>query len=311
MSKKSFIITIDTESDNQWSLNQNQTTNNSRFVPRFQELCERFGFKPVYLVDYSMAQDSFFVDYVKECANRGCCEIGMHLHAWNTPPFHEYDNCKKARPYLIEYPQEIMYEKILSLHNLLEDRFERAVQTHRAGRWMINTCYLDMLSKLGYKVDCTITPGINWSKTQGAVGGGMDYTREKDIVHFVGSNRSIMEVPMTVKKVHKALKPKNLFDSLKEPLRMLRGRYFWLRPALCSNTTMLQLLNKRKQDYIEFMMHSSELMPGGSPYFPGDADIEKLYLTLEELFSKITNNYGGMTLTEYYDKEDKVQKRNN
>ena len=44
MEKKFFIITIDTESDNQWDSSKNQTTENARFIPRFQELCEKYGF---------------------------------------------------------------------------------------------------------------------------------------------------------------------------------------------------------------------------------------------------------------------------
>ena len=34
---KYFIITIDTEADNQWDLDNKITTKNSHFLPRFQE----------------------------------------------------------------------------------------------------------------------------------------------------------------------------------------------------------------------------------------------------------------------------------
>lgn len=34
-------------------------------------------------------------------------------------------------------------------------------------------------------------------------------------------------------------------------------------------------------DYVEYMLHSSEYMPGGSPTFKNKQDIEQLYVDLE------------------------------
>ena len=53
-------------------------------------------------------------------------------------------------------------------------------------------------------------------------------------------------------------------------------------------------------DYIEFMVHSSELMPGGSPRFKSRESVDKLYQNLNLLFNHISNNYKGTTLQEYY-----------
>ena len=61
--EKRFIITVDTEPDGQWDLNAPPTTKNVQFIPRFQELCWSYGFKPVYLTDYVMMNDPAFVDY--------------------------------------------------------------------------------------------------------------------------------------------------------------------------------------------------------------------------------------------------------
>ena len=53
-------------------------------------------------------------------------------------------------------------------------------------------------------------------------------------------------------------------------------------------------------DYVEFMLHSSEFMPDGSPTFKNEADIERLYQDLEALFSWLQTRTQGMTLAEYY-----------
>ena len=81
-----FLITIDTEGDNLWASPREISTENSRFLPRFQSLCERYNFKPTYLTNYEMAVDPFFLDFGRDIVRRGTGEIGMHLHAWNSPP---------------------------------------------------------------------------------------------------------------------------------------------------------------------------------------------------------------------------------
>src|SRR6266478_50265 len=81
-----FIITIDTEGDNMWSRPHEITTRNADYLPRFQSLCERYDFRPVYLVDYEMAISPTFVEFGRDVLVRDAGEIGMHLHAWNSPP---------------------------------------------------------------------------------------------------------------------------------------------------------------------------------------------------------------------------------
>ena len=61
-----FLITIDTEGDDLWSHPRNITTKNARYLPRFQKLCESYGFKPTYLVNYEMANSTFFKEFGSE-----------------------------------------------------------------------------------------------------------------------------------------------------------------------------------------------------------------------------------------------------
>lgn len=53
-------------------------------------------------------------------------------------------------------------------------------------------------------------------------------------------------------------------------------------------------------NYVEFMLHSSEFMPGGSPTFKEEAAIERLYHDLDVLFDGLQNQVIGMTLAHYY-----------
>lgn len=288
MENKFFLITIDTEGDNQWDSSKEPTTENARFLPRFQELAEKYGFFPTWLTNYEMAQDPFFIEYMRDRQDSGKCEIGMHLHAWHNPPEYPLETRTDQRSYLIEYPESIMDEKIGYLTKLLEDTFQTKMLSHRSGRWALNSSYLRLLSKYGYKVDCSVTPFVDWRKSLGQTGTpGSDYSQCPIKPYIIGSG--ILEIPMTIRNmrcfnfdaVHSA------HNFLAESKKMILGRAAWLRPSgTCSFSALKKVLDKASQDsnYVMFMLHSSEMMPGGSPSFPNANKIERMYSCVERLF---------------------------
>ena len=62
MKDKYFLISVDTEGDNQWDPSKEVSTQNVEYIPRFQELCEKYGYKPVWLSNYEMVCDDKYVD---------------------------------------------------------------------------------------------------------------------------------------------------------------------------------------------------------------------------------------------------------
>ncbi len=79
MSETPFIITIDTEGDNLWARPREITTRNAEYLPRFQSLCERFGFKPVYLTNYEMAMSNVFVEFARDVVARSAGDTSLLL----------------------------------------------------------------------------------------------------------------------------------------------------------------------------------------------------------------------------------------
>ena len=66
---------------------------------------------------------------------------------------------------------------------------------------------------------------------------------------------------------------------------------------------MLWILERAKalgRDYVEFALHSSELMPGGSPGMRRAEDVEALYRDLDALFAETSSRVRGATLHEFY-----------
>src|SRR5699024_11176940 len=97
---------------------------------------ERFQFKPVWLTNYEMAIDEAYIEFAQDVIARNTGEIGMHLHAWNSPPLVALtDNDLHYQPYLIEYPKSQMRDKIAFMTDLLENKLQTKMLSHRAGRW--------------------------------------------------------------------------------------------------------------------------------------------------------------------------------
>lgn len=312
---KKFLISIDTEGDNLWAwrVGDKITTENAKYLPRFQELCESYGFKPTYLTNYEMATDLFFINYFKQRNLSGKCEIGMHLHAWNNPP--EYDlpirnDTEPGAPYLIEYPEEIILKKIEFMTKTIENAFEQKPVTHRAGRWATNSLYFSALQNYGYKIDCSVTPGMDWSHAPGQSPDsyGSNYTTYLKYPYVI-EGTDILEVPVTVRENHRlklGQKP-GLRKMIKKYKEAKKGHGpLWLRPRTNNDNLedllyLVDLISKDKNaDYLMFMLHSSEFMPGGSPTFQTNEAIESLYSKLNVLFERISLSYTGSTFMSYY-----------
>lgn len=313
MKKPAFLITIDTEGDNLWrNRSGHVTTENAAYLARFQQLCEKYTFKPTWLTNYEMAIDPVYVDFARDVIARGQGEVGMHLHAWNSPPAFELtDNDWQHQPYLIEYPREEMRKKVAFMTQLLEETFNVKMLSHRAGRWAFDEYYAQLLVEQGYQVDCSVTPGVDWRFSPGAPqgSGGSDYTRFPRSAYYPDAadisrpgGTALLEVPMTIRYKHSAL-----MNAVKQGYDRLRGKrrspsVYWLRPTGGNAQQMIDVAQKtlaEGADYVEFMLHSSEFMPDGSPTFKTAADIDRLYGDLEQLFSWLHGRTQGMTLAEY------------
>ncbi|WP_338635090.1 polysaccharide deacetylase family protein [Erwinia persicina] len=313
MVKPAFIITIDTEGDNLWENHNLISTKNTHYLPRFQALCEKYAFKPVYLTNYEMAVDDDYVAFARDVIARGTGEVGMHLHAWNSPPLDPLtDDDWRYKPYLIEYPAGLIRSKVEFMTRLLEDTFQTKMLSHRAGRWAFNEYYAALLIEFGYVVDCSVTPKVNWQFSPGNPEGkgGTNYRDFPSHAYFMDEKNiaragtsSLLEVPMTIQYKHSGL-----MNSLKSGYDRLRGKrrspsVNWLRPSGGNVESMKRVVRQsldEEHDYVEFMLHSSEFMPGGSPTFATEQHIERLYQDLEQLFSWLSERTVGKTLAEYY-----------
>ena len=313
-----LFITIDTEGDSLWDNPETIKTENSLYIPRFQELCEEYRFKPIWLTDYEMAMDERYTDYICKKAKNNLCEVGIHVHARNNPPVIELQNqVGNGGAYLIEYPSEIMRRKFLNLKNILEKKTGLPIVTHRAGRWTLNQDYLDILIDTGIKYDCSVTPGISWYANPGMTSGshGSDWysdTRKRSLKSHSDKMKYIIEYPVSIIKRNSFFMPDEirLYSIMRAIKNTITKKNIWLRPNgnnLCEMKYVLRTIAYAHEEYAMFMIHSSELMPGGSPTFNSNIKIERMYFDVEQLFKyAVSLGYHGATFEEFEIENQKI-----
>jgi len=316
-----FIITIDTEADNQWDHGRDLSVQNIKFVPRFQELCSKYCIKPTYLVTSEICRDHYSREVFGEYSRRQEAEIGAHLHSWTTPPFMDEDGFRENDPehaFATELPSDLLNEKILNLTRQIEDSFGKRPTSFRSGRYGLNDDVARSLSENGYLVDSSVTPFVSWVAQKGLHNGrgGPDFIGSPPYpFEYKFQGGSITEIPITTIPTKFPLNRnrgiadfyfRNVNNYLL--LRVLRKLFYssqpeWLRPTPEADISLFgELINEAhriKLPFITMMFHSSELMPGCSKYRPDKESVEVLYILLEDLFNLLkVKNMGSVTLTE-------------
>ncbi|MZQ49270.1 MAG: hypothetical protein GT598_09710 [Bacteroidales bacterium] len=316
-----FILSIDTEGDNQWDYGRELTTENIRYVPRFQDFCNKFKIKPTYLVTSEVCQDGFAREIFREYQAAGTAEIGAHLHSWTTPPFLDkkgYRFNDDEHPYASELPIKLLNDKIKSLTDEVEASFGHRPLSFRSGRYGFNETVAGVLIENSYIVDSSVTPFISWTANKGisSLNGGPDFSNMTPghFEYFSGGKR-ILEIPVSIYPTRFPLNTsisfaryyfRNVDDNLL--LKALRKFIYkdqpvWLRPFDRTSLNLFKDLVKEayklNMKYLVMMFHSSELMPGCSIYRKDEEAIEKLYILLTGFFAYLKDmEIESVTLTE-------------
>jgi hypothetical protein len=192
-----LAVTIDTEEDNWSNYDSEPVLSNIGKIPELQKLFDRYGVKPNYLISYPVATDKTAISILRGIMEDGRCEIGMHLHTWNTPPFEEEKTAKNTM--LSNLDKELQYRKLESLHAKIVENFRFEPLTFRSGRWGFDKTVARNIRRLGYKVDTSVSPYSSWEKYNGP-----DFSERSPMPQKIsiddGRNQEewILEVPATI-----------------------------------------------------------------------------------------------------------------
>ena len=309
--RPAILMGIDTEADDQWSRagRDHQQVENARRLPALQALCDEYGVRPSYLVTHEMATRPESAPVLSALARNGRCEIGAHLHPWSSPPFRPEDLAAHTYPHNL--PPELLDRQLRELTDTIAQRLGVRPTTYRAGRNGFDGGTLPILERLGYTVDTSVDPLFNERRKGGMAFAGAPvepYHPSYDDVRRPGGS-SILEVPITAATdppLPKALeRAYALLPAIpyRGALKRLGVRPVWLRPSYTSRERMIAFASRLHATGVScfnIIFHSSELLPGGSPYTPDAASVERFLSDLRALLAHLVALGGaGMTYAEF------------
>jgi len=302
------LVGIDTEADDQWSAGGRQRleVRNAERLPALQALFEGCGARPTYVVTYEMATREESAPVLREIARSGRAEIGTHLHPWSSPPFRPEDLVAHTYPHNL--PPEILERQLTELTTVIQESLGVRPTTYRAGRNGFDGRTLPVLEGLGYTVDTSVDPLFNERRKRGMGFAGAPlepYHPDYADVTRPGSS-PILEVPITAATLPWLPKPiESLYARLppipyRGALKRLGLRPVWLRPSYTPLPDMLAFasrLEARGASCFNVIFHSSEILPGGSPYTPDERSVGRFLDDLRRLLEHLTGPLGGVPQT--------------
>ncbi|MBN1493697.1 MAG: hypothetical protein JW938_06070 [Candidatus Omnitrophica bacterium] len=303
MNRTQFIFTVDVEWDRK-AKGSSVSVDNLSCWQGLHDVCLRYAIKPTYLCSYEVLSSPAFNDFIRN-NDAQHYEIGAHLHPWTTPPFIDQDD-RVFQSFPSELQEHIFREKMTVLTNAFLDCGIKPF-SYRAGRFGFDKeIQTNVLLDLGFKVDCSVTPGVDWSQVKGRSVGGPDfrgfsrkpfYIDRKGNMHDTYFDDALLEVPLTI------------FDK--------RQTLLWLRPMPqykrygllkymtlnLSELTRLCAKNLAGEDgvVLQMFMHLNELDAKANPYFTSKYKVQKLIKFLKTFFAFLNSQrIDPVTLKELY-----------
>ena len=299
-----LYVVVDTEAEFDWSkdFDRSLTAVTAMAVQeRAQAIFDRYGIRPIYVVDYAVASQPDGYEPLRAILARHACVIGAHLHPWINPPFEEI--VSQHNSFAGNLPRDLEERKLRILCEAIRNSFGVSPLFFKAGRYGLGSHTLETLGELGFAVDLSIMP-----RSDGRAKGGVDF-HSLDARPYRAASGRILSVPMTrahlgplaplAPAVHAAMHSP-LMTSLGLPgilanLGLLNT--VTLTPEGISAREQIQLLETQlRRGYRTFVLHyhSPSLSPGHTPYVRTDADLARFLKRIEAVCGFFFERIGGM-----------------
>ena len=293
-----YTVTVDTEESWDWDAGFSVDAGcvaNIQQLERFDAAVRERGAVATYFTDYSVVADAAASDALLKVAEQGS-EIGLHIHPWNTPPFPDREPISPRNSFLHNLPRDLALAKLETVFTAFKEIGIRP-QSFRGGRYSTSDWIQQYLCNEGILADASILPMTTWQDD-----GAPDY-RSRDTyprrLDYGGS--ALWEIPLTIgftrggwpfwKKFYELASRSPLCNlrliGVAEKLLVSR---VWLNLENFLGEKSLPLLHQLRRmqlPCINITMHSSSLVPGGSPYSKTEADVENLYDRLNSVLGTL------------------------
>ncbi len=252
---------------------------------RMEPLVGEFGLVPTLLLTHAAAGDPASRALLGQWAARHGADLGAHLHAWNTPPFEEGGETESTDPDLL--PDALLKAKIDTLMEAVRAIGGRTPTSFRMGRYHLTPTGARLLVAAGIRVDGSAVP----LRTEV---GGPDWFGSPADPYRMGTDAGpLLEAPLTIVPVWPALArlwhrtasrlPPGLRPRVLSAFRRFGAA--GIQPAWFSLPVMklaARLHARRGGRVLHMHLHSSELMPGATPAFRTEADVDRLVARIRD-----------------------------
>ena len=298
-------MTIDTEEAWDWSCDfpiRDPDVGNVRQLPRFQNLCSRYGIATTYFADHAVLANPESRDFVLDIASGEQVEIGLHIHPWNTPPLSGNGKVRARDSFLHNLPDTEVIAKLTTVLAEFE-RCDLQPTSFRGGRYSTCDVAQQLLRDHGMVADSSIVPYTTWEDD-----GAPDYRhRNLDPVRLPprhDSDLAMWELPVAMgftrgpaglwRRFYQTVESTWLgrlhLIGIVERLGIVQRR--WLSFDNQTADEILGLLNVLRKTSIPcacFTIHSSTLDTGPGARWMTAEDQERVYRDLETVFRVVSD----------------------
>lgn len=246
---------------------------------RLQPLFARHRAKPTYLLSPEVMRDEASVALLRGLD----ADLGAHLHGELAEPGAFVPDVTVAMQR--DYPRDVEAAKLASLTELFRAAFGRAPACFRAGRFGLGESSLELLASLGYRVDSSVTPFMDWSdKAPGLsyVGAPTQPYHPDPRAPAKRGASPLLEVPVTIRP--------GLANRV--PIVGKRIDPRWLRPTRGTARALVDLAKDEiaasageRTVILNCMFHNVEVVPGLSPYADDERDARAILDRLDALLA--------------------------
>jgi hypothetical protein len=252
---------------------------------RLQPLFRRYGAKATYLLSAEVMRDEESARLLRTL--EGDHELGTHLHG-------EYAEPGAFEPEVTtvfqrDYPRDVESDKLTYLTDLFRKVFDRQPTSFRAGRFGVGPNTIPILEGLGYEVESSVTPFMDWAPN-GAPGLSFmgsptqPYHPDPRRPGHRGESR-MLEVPVTIRP--SALGRLPIVGKHLEPrwLRPTRGSTSALVALARQEIRLAEVADRMRPVVLNAMFHNVEVVPGKSPYADTEGQARGILERLEGLLA--------------------------
>lgn len=301
-------VVVDTEEEFDWGADFDRTAtgvSHLQEIWRFQELCEAFGVKPTYVVDYPIAIQKESETTLKPLVAEGRALVGAHLQPWVNPPFDEEIN--RFNSYPGNLPPALEHRKLDLLVEAIEKRFGVRPFIYKAGRYGLGPATPETLMAFGIKIDLSVCPGFDFGED-----GGPDFSSGTSDPYWFDNDRRLLELPVTGgftgylrrsgPTIHRlALRGGGRHVRVNAVLARIGAlARIRLSPEGFGFEDTRALTEALLGDGVRIFsmtLHSPSLWPGHTPYVRSEADLSGFLRHIRQYFEYFLRELGGVVTT--------------